>query len=188
MKTYLAVATILCGSFLVHAQTPLHKQAPGTSDICANSVDPMQNSDIYSCAMDAMSIDNYRIALKWFLKGASRGDSSAQFQLGKIYEDGNGVPIDFVQAYKWFDIAAATHGACIDQLPPGGRQEDNHMEIKYRDSVARKMTEPQIKEAQRLAREWKPSVFPWKYQPSQFNRPNYTPPTYVPAKSWCDED
>lgn len=182
MKKCLAAVPFIFASLLANAQTPLHTQSKDTSDICANSTDPMANSDIYSCATDAMSNNNYSVAMKWLLKGASRGDDMAQFQLGMIYEDGKGVSQDFVQAYKWFDIAAATHGACIDQKSPGRSQEDNQMEINYRNSVAKKMTQEQIKEAQGLARDWKPSVRPWKYDPKP------TPPRYVQAKSWCDDD
>ena len=60
-----------------------------------------------------------------------------------MYENGEGVPQDFVQALKWFDLAAS-----------GGDDAAG----KNRDSLAESMTPDQIAEAQRLAREWKPKV------------------------------
>ena len=44
---------------------------------------------------------------------AEKGNSSAQFSLGFMYEKGQGVPQDYVQAYMWFNLAAAqgTKGA-----------------------------------------------------------------------------
>ena len=140
-KKCLVAVMILCGAILAHAQTPLHTQSKDTSDIYVGSTGPMANSDIYSCGMDALWKNNYPVALKWFLMGASRDDSRAQFQLGDIYRDGKSVPRDLVQAYKWFDIAATTHGACIDKLPPSLEQETNQTEIDYRDDVAKKMTQ-----------------------------------------------
>jgi TPR repeat protein len=59
-----------------------------------------------------------------------------------MYSMGWGVPKDHVLGYKWFNLAAAQgyHGAGQD-----------------RDFIAKVMTPDQIAEAQRMAREWKPS-------------------------------
>ena len=61
-----------------------------------------------------------------------------------MYEDGRGVPQDYVRAHMWFNLAAS------------GASGHDWM-IKYRDLVAAKMTPDQIAEAQRMAREWKPT-------------------------------
>jgi TPR repeat protein len=58
-----------------------------------------------------------------------------------MYERGQGVSQDFVQAHMWYNLSAA-HG------------EQRAAEI--RDALARQMTASQIAEAQRLAVEWKP--------------------------------
>jgi TPR repeat protein len=55
------------------------------------------------------------------------------------------VPKDIVRAYMWFNLAAA-------QGLEGAE--------KYRDEVAQHMTPAQIAEAQKLAREWKPTAQP----------------------------
>ena len=78
------------------------------------------------------SAKRYRLA-------AEQGDAEAQSNLGNRYANGTGVPQDYVQAYMWFNLAAA-------QGDEGAR--DN------RNRVADMMTPAQIEEAQRLAREW----------------------------------
>jgi hypothetical protein len=85
---------------------------------------------------------NYKEAARWFRLAADQGDAVAQFFLGLSYANGSGVPQDYVQSHMWFNLAGA-----------GG--EPNA--AKARDSVAQKMTSAQIAEAQRLAREWKPT-------------------------------
>lgn len=72
---------------------------------------------------------------------ANQGNASAQFNLGAMYANGQGVPQDDVQAHMWFNLAAAQG------------DEDGK---KGRDRAAGKMTLQQIAEAQELARSWKP--------------------------------
>jgi hypothetical protein len=77
-----------------------------------------------------------------------QGDVDAQFNLGIIYDKGQGVPQDFVQAHMWFNLAAS-------RLPASDAERLN-MAVKTRDITASKMTPAQTAEAQKLAREWKP--------------------------------
>jgi len=76
---------------------------------------------------------------------ADQGHAIAQSTLGYMYKIGQGVPQDYVQAHKWYNLAAS-------KLT--GRLRASA--TKLRDRVATKMTPAQIKEAQRLAREWQP--------------------------------
>jgi uncharacterized protein len=86
-------------------------------------------------------------ALIWYRRSADQGDVDSQVALGIAYEGGIGVPQDFVEAHKWYNLAAAlTKYADF-------RADD----IQRRDAVALKMTPIEIAEAQKLAREWKPS-------------------------------
>ncbi len=62
-----------------------------------------------------------------------------------MYSMGRGVPQDYVQAHKWFNLAAATHT----------EKEARDRAVKARDRVAARMTPAQIAEAQKRAREWK---------------------------------
>ncbi len=90
---------------------------------------------------------DYAAAASWLRKAADQGHATAQYNLGVMYENGRGVPQDYVQAHKWFNLAAsrATEAYVREQG------------TKNRDTVAAQMTPQQIAEAQRLAREWKPS-------------------------------
>ena len=90
--------------------------------------------------------NDYATAFAKFTKAAEAGNADAQGRLALRYALGRGVPQDFVQAHKWFTIAAST-------------ETDKEQRDKYvgnRDLVSGKMTPNQITEAQRLAREWKP--------------------------------
>ena len=69
--------------------------------------------------------------------------------LARIYRDGKGVPQDYVQAHKWFNLSASR---LTTESVAKYRRED----AEARDSLAKHMTAAQIAEAQRLAREWKP--------------------------------
>jgi len=37
---------------------------------------------------------------------AEQGDVSAQFNLGVMYDDGEGVPQDYAEAIRWYRVAA----------------------------------------------------------------------------------
>ncbi len=87
---------------------------------------------------------DYATAFREFRPLAEQGNANAQRNLGVMYIQG--VTLDFVQAYKWLNIAASS-------FPPG-KQRDRT--VKIRDIVAKRMTPAQISEAQKLAREWKP--------------------------------
>ena len=50
---------------------------------------------------------NHRCALIWLQKAAEQGHAGAQNRLGVMYERGEGVRVDMVEAYRWFTIAAA---------------------------------------------------------------------------------
>lgn len=41
-------------------------------------------------------------ALRWYRLAAERGDKPAQFQLGLMYQNGEGVAADPKQAHEWF--------------------------------------------------------------------------------------
>ncbi len=92
-------------------------------------------------AVSAHDRGDYTTALREFRVLAEQGNPVAQFDLGIMYEIGQGVPTDLVQAYMWFSLAAAQGHVVVGVI---------------RDEVAERMTPAQIAEAQKLAREWKP--------------------------------
>lgn len=85
---------------------------------------------------------DYREAFRLLSLAAEQGLGSAQTMLGIMYTKETGIPQDYVQAHKWLNLAAASGDE-------GAR--------KIRDEIAKKMTPQQINQAQRLARDWKPT-------------------------------
>ncbi len=77
----------------------------------------------------------------WISGFAYHGDARTQNKLGLIYEKGQGVTQDYVQAHVWYNLAAAQGEKTAGIL---------------RDGLAKMMTPAQVAEAQKLAREWKP--------------------------------
>ncbi|MGQ0656843.1 MAG: hypothetical protein ACT4NU_01920 [Chromatiales bacterium] len=100
------------------------------------------NGADFGSAMVQYQQGNYPAAYREFTLLANQGDADAQFVLADMYANGQGVGRDVVQAHKWYSLAAR-NGA------PGA--------TKVRDDLARKMTAQEIGEAERLAREWRPS-------------------------------
>jgi uncharacterized protein len=92
---------------------------------------------------------DYAAALTWYRKAADQGHSGAQINLGGMYYFGQGVPQDYVQAHMWFSLAAQGLLASDAEL--------RNLAVTNRDRVVAKMTPAQIAEAQKLAREWKPT-------------------------------
>ena len=86
---------------------------------------------------------DYVAGAKFLRKAADQGNADAQKMLGSMYFLGRGVPKDYVSAHMWYNLSAAANG--------------NEEVAKLRDTTARLMTPSQVAEAQKLAREWKPT-------------------------------
>ena len=90
---------------------------------------------------------NLSEALIWYRRAADQGDVDAMVAKGMAYADGIGLPQDYVEAHKWYNVAA-----------PRTKYGDIRNDImKRRDDLSLKMTTAQISEAQKLARDWKPN-------------------------------
>ncbi|MDE0829060.1 MAG: SEL1-like repeat protein [Vicinamibacterales bacterium] len=70
-----------------------------------------------------------------------------------LYENGEGVPQDYVQAHMWTNLAVTQSSG-----------QDRDRRERNRDIIAAKMTAEQIAEAQRLASEWD-AVRPFVWEP-----------------------
>jgi len=55
--------------------------------------------------IEAFQLRAYEQAYRMWLPLAEAGIPQAQYNLGVIYTNGNGIPRDYVEAYKWFAIA-----------------------------------------------------------------------------------
>jgi TPR repeat protein len=130
---------ILLVSSIAYSQPPLRERAA--------SGDPDAQFTLgknYEAGRGGLKKD-YTEAALWYRKSADQGNVYAQASLGILYRAGKGLPRDNVQAEMWFSIAA-------DRAPSGDRDTI----VEMRDSVAAHLTPPQLAEARRLAREWKP--------------------------------
>jgi TPR repeat protein len=80
------------------------------------------------------------LAIAGYLADAIAGDIPALFNLGVAYSTGSGgVECDFIEAHKWFNLAASR----------------GHEEAAWcRADISDEMTAREIAEAQRRARQW----------------------------------
>jgi uncharacterized protein len=100
-----------------------------------------------------------QMALFWFGRAAEQGVVPAFANLAQMYQEAQGVPQDFVQAYKWLYLAATNGDASS---------------AERRDILATKMTSAQITDAQKLAREWKPTRKSVASKPLEASQRNIT--------------
>lgn len=76
------------------------------------------------------------------VNAAALGEAPAAdtfFELGMMYSIGRSVPVDYVTAHKWFNLAA---------------MRGNQDAIRLRREIADQMSETEIAAAQRAARAW----------------------------------
>jgi uncharacterized protein len=71
--------------------------------------------------------------------GEGPAASDMLFELGMMYSVGRDVPVDLVNAHKWFNLAAVRGNADA---------------IRLRREIAELMSEIEIAAAQRAARDW----------------------------------
>ena len=129
-------------------------------------------------------VQDYKKALNLFQKLAKQNNIEAQYTLGQMYYDGNGVTKDYIEAVKWWEISAdkgesLSQDALAEAYYNGKGVEKNYilaykwfnifkannseslnktLNINgYLEALEKQMTPEEIAEAQKLSREWKPS-------------------------------
>ena len=133
----------------------------------------------YQAGMDANNRGDYATALREWRPLAEQGDARAQFDLGLLYENGDGVSRDYAKAHQWYEKSAAQGGAKAQfylgmqcAFGEGGPLDLVQAHMWYslaagnghaaatvdRNDLARQMTPAQIAEAHKRAREWKPKT------------------------------
>jgi hypothetical protein len=137
----------------------------------------------------ALKAEDYNEAAEWFRKAAEQETAHpvvahAQFQLGWLYDTGQGAPENHIEAVNWYRRAAERgHPSAQQNLgimyfvgrgvpqdyvqahmwlnlaaarhAAGTEEHDDAFEV--REMVAREMTREQLAKAQQLAREWMPT-------------------------------
>ena len=71
--------------------------------------------------------------------GEGPASADTYFNLGMMHSSGRNVPIDYVMAHKWFNLAA---------------MKGNRDAVRLRQEIAAEMSESEIAAAQRAARDW----------------------------------
>jgi TPR repeat protein len=88
---------------------------------------------------------DYTQAAIWYRRAADQGHSGAQYELGLLYDKGQGVPVNVIQAEKWLILAtAAAPKAAVDD------------HARMRDAVRTKMTLGELAQARMEALAWRP--------------------------------
>jgi len=93
-----------------------------------------------------------RRTIKWLDSGTARRlnqeGARAQYNLGLMYTNGQGIPQDFIRAYMWSHLAAATSSG------------SGAIEVKkLQGDVTSRMTAAQIEKAQEMARRCQDTKF-----------------------------
>ncbi len=131
----------------------------------------------FEAGWEAYQLGDYATALKEWRSLAELGRADAQYNLGVLYDNGEGVPEDYKEAVRWYRLAAdqgyakaQSNLGLMYEYGEGVAQDDvqahlwanlaaaqgNEEARKAVDILAEKMTPAQIADAQRLAREWTP--------------------------------
>jgi hypothetical protein len=61
----------------------------------------------FQAGMEARNRGDFAKALREWSSLAERGDARAQFHLGMLYENGDGIPVDYGKAREWYEKSAA---------------------------------------------------------------------------------
>lgn len=96
--------------------------------------------------------------MKWYRKAAEQGNRTAQESLAGMYKRGQGCQRDYVEAHKWYNLAANHSNA-------GQLRIDE--DISDRNFLENYMTPAQIAEAQNRAREFV------REHPNMHNSPDF---------------
>jgi TPR repeat protein len=88
----------------------------------------------------------YAEAAVWYRKAADQGHTQAQISLGLLYEGGLGMPQDYVEALKWYTLAANR------STDP----EQRDFAVKNYNAAALNMVPAQIAEAKTRVENWRP--------------------------------
>jgi uncharacterized protein len=108
--------------------------------LAVTSAQAQQTTDQAQAALKAYQARDYQTAARLWYELANAGDGVAQYNLGRLYAQGEGVRRDLSEAYKWFYLARIA-----------GRGEGTAALNK----IAPTMTPAQMAEGERRAAQWR---------------------------------
>jgi TPR repeat protein len=141
---------------------------------------PAVAADPFDEALNAYTAGDFTTALKAMARLGQAGDIRAQYMMGRMYSEGEGVERDDALAARWYRVAAE-RGDVVSQLSLGtlyvngrgvpadfvaaykwltlvarsGRRTTISQALEVRDLIEQLMTAEQIAEAERLAAAWR---------------------------------
>jgi TPR repeat protein len=169
---------LMLASTILLSTAGCNKPAPkdvAKTDSAASAAKNGSAPKIYQEGVDAYQSGKFSVAADKFRLLAEQGDASAQFNLGSLYRQGQGVPQDDKQAALWWAKAADQgHTDAQDNLglryaKGEGVEQDMVQAYKWfsiagmrknasaaanAKIMASKMTPDKIEEAQNLAKDW----------------------------------
>ncbi|MBN8999349.1 MAG: sel1 repeat family protein, partial [Rhizobiales bacterium] len=105
---------------------------------------------------------DYKRAADLFIAAATMNVADSQYNLGVLYARGLGVPVDLVQSYKWFALAA---------------QQGDSEAGKRRDEVAKALKDGDLATARLAVKAFEPKPL----DPAANDEPRPDPAWYGPA-------
>jgi len=134
-------------------------------------------ANAFDNGLSAYNAGKFSDAANYFKQAADQGDAGAQYNLGLMYNDGQGVTSNRKEAAKWFQKAAEQGFAkaqdILGLMYSNGKVVPRDYILAYmwfnlagingepdsttsRDIIASMMTPSQLEQAKKLAKEWKP--------------------------------
>ena len=83
--------------------------------------------------------EQYSEAAKWYQRAAAKGNATAQTLLASQYLNGQGVAVDPVRAFAWYELAA---------------KQGHANAARARDATERQMTTEEVELASQLVEHW----------------------------------
>ena len=89
---------------------------------------------------------------RWMIKAAEAGDRASWFYVGHRYQNGKGIPVNFVKAYAWFSISSSDEKEGPDgiargrikqlatQMPPEKIAEAQELAAKIWENIEKKLS------------------------------------------------
>lgn len=169
------ISSLILASALLVMAAGCNKQAPKEEGKASETTAVGNPPMTYQEGVDAYQAGKFDVAADKFRSLAEQGDASAQFNLGSMYRQGQGVAQDDKQAALWWAKAAERgHTDAMDNLglryAKGEGVEQNWVQAYKWFSIASmrknvsaaenakvalsKMTPEQIDQAQNQAKEW----------------------------------
>ena len=98
----------------------------------------LSQADVFEDGLNAFGKAKYDKAFTLWKPLAEKGNAAAQYYVGIMYQNGQGVKKDYVLAYAWYSVAA----------------DEQDMAEENRDDIVVKMSGSEVKKAEKLAKEY----------------------------------